>query len=253
MTKRYTTKAIILQGRNYGESDRIMVAFTKEQGRVDFFARGVRKMNSKNRALVQPFTYSELEFYKGRGLDVLTQGVLIESFSQLHSDFDRIMQCSYLSEYLMQVLEPHDPYVALCYQLLLTFNYLDKRTPQTTLPQIAFLIKSFSLLGYSPQLDACGVCGVAATEAAGLRYVPSEGTLCCERCAGGQGFFVDAGLIHLYRALLAHDLRQDASHLEQDPALLARLEALTERMMVQILEREHRSTSFLRKLKKLRI
>ncbi len=252
MKKRYITKAIILQGKNYGESDKIVVAFTKERGRVDFYARGVRKMKSKNRALVQPFTYSELELSEGKNMDYLNQGVLIEGFSAIHTDFDKIVECSYLSEYLIQVLHPHDPYVELCYLFLLTLNYMDKRKPTSNIASLSFMIKSFDILGYAPLIDGCSCCGKSVEELKSFRYQASEGSLICTDCGSPDGYLLDQELLAYYRLLKGMDLKTDNSQLE-NPVLLMKLEALIELMMTQILEREHKSSAFLKKIKRMRI
>lgn len=252
MKKRYTTKAIILQGRNFGESDKIMVAFTKERGRVDFYARGVRKMKSKNRALVQPFTYSELDLSEGKNMDYLNQGVLIDSFASIRGDFDKIIECSYLAEYLIQVLHPQDPYVELCYQFLLTLNYMDKKKPETNIAAISFLIKSFSLLGYAPLLDCCARCGKPVDKKHSFNYIASEGSLVCTDCGIQEGFTLDYRLLDYYHILEDLDLKVDHNIL-QDKLLLMKMEVLVELMMTQILEREHKSSAFLKKIKKMRI
>lgn len=252
MSKKYTTKAIILQGRNYGEADKIMIAFTKEKGRVDFFARGVRKIKSKNRALLQPFTYSELEFVEGKGLDILTQGVLIDSFSAIRQNFDHIIECSFMAEYLIQVLEPHDPYVALCYQFLWALNYLDKRKPLTNVVTLSFLIKSFELLGYGPYISGCGLCDKTWSEMKQPHFMVSEGMVMCQSCRSKSGFNMDVHLARFYYRLSQADYKKDLSFLEQEQ-WLPKISVLVEQMMMHILEREHKSTSFLRKIKGLHI
>lgn len=251
MKKKYTTKAIILQGKNYGEADKIVVAFTKDRGRVDFFARGVRKIKSKNRALLQPFTYSELEFVEGKGLDILTQGVLIESFSSIRKNFDHIVECSFMAEYLIQVLEVYDPYVDLCYQFLLALNYLDKKKPTGPVVLVSFLIKSFNLLGYGPLMETCAACQKTHAQAGGLAYFFSEGMLLCPDCAQGVGFSLSEEDLKLYQLLAAANYKKDLCHLEAHPSL-KKVQGLVEEMMFYILERDHKSTRFIEKLKKMR-
>ncbi len=252
MARKLITKSIILQGRNYGEADKIMIAFTKDYGRIDFLARGVRKMKSKNRALVQPFTYSELEFIEGKNLDILTQGVLIESFSHIRTDFDKIIECSYMAEYLIQVLQPHDPYEQLCYQFLWTLNYIDKKRPKNKIAMLAFLIKSFDVLGYAPLMDICLECGRSIEKHESFQYLVSEGSVACNQCSSGKGFFMNQEMVQLYRFLQTMDFKTATLPTENNN-LIKRMEQLVEKMMMQILEREHKSTAFLKKMKDLSI
>jgi hypothetical protein len=63
---------------------------------------------------------------------------------------------------------------------------------------------------------------------------------------------MDNELLSYYRLLAGLDLKVDNSQLE-DPVMLMKLDALVELMMNQILEREHKSSAFLKKIKRMRI
>lgn len=251
MSRTYTTKAIILQGKNHGEADRIVTAFTKERGKVDFYARGVRKIQGKNRALVQPFTYSELELVERKGLDLLTQGLLIESFSRIQGDFQRIITATYLAEYLIQVLPSRDPVPELCHEFLRALNHMDKRPAPPDLVGLVFLIRSFVWLGYQPALDACCACHRPVGTVDGGRYIPDEGFVCLA-CQTGRGIPMDRALLDYYASLEAADLRGLSARLE-DPLLMERAACFVENLLFFILEREHRSASFLQKIRRMQL
>lgn len=251
MSRTYTTKAIILQGRNHGEADRIVTAFTKEKGKVDFYARGVRKIQGKNRALVQPFTYSELELVERKGMDLLTQGLLIESFSRIQQDFQRIVTATYLAEYLIQVLPSRDPQPELCHGFLRALNHMDKRPASPELVGLVFVVRSFVWLGYRPALDSCCLCQKPAGGADGGRYIPEEGYVCPD-CQTGRGIPLDRDLREYYASLETADLRGLPARLE-DPRLLGPATRFAEHLLLFVLEREHRSASFLRKIRRMQL
>ncbi len=253
MRKTTVTKAIMLHGRNYGEADRIMVAFTKERGRVDFMARGVRKIKSKNRALIQPLTYSDVELIEtGGGLDLLTQGVLIESFVRLHRDFDRYAYASFLGEFLIQVLPEKEPDPELCYLFLQTLNHLDKRETPPEVVAWAFVLQALDHLGYRPAFDGCSRCGVPGPDAGVVLWASFEdGTLVCDRCGRPPGGYrLTPELLASCLALEAMDMRGPAG-----PELTGQMdgvEAFAGQLLEHVLERRQKSARFIRKLKEMR-
>ena len=253
MRKTTVTKAIMLHGRNYGEADRIMVAFTKERGRVDFLARGVRKIKSKNRAIIQSLTYSDVELIESeRGLALLTQGVLIDSFVRLHRDFDRYAYASFLGEFLMQVLPEKVPDPELCYLFLHTLNHLDKRETPPDVVAWAFVLQALTHLGFRLALDGCDQCGVPGADAGVVLWASFEdGTLVCDRCGRPPGGYrLTPDLLAACLALETMDMRGPAG-----PDLSGKMdgvEAFAGRMLEYVLERRQKSARFIRKLKEMR-
>ena len=89
----YQVEAIILKARNLGEADKILTLLTKEHGKLDAVAKGVRKIKSKNRGAVQPFSQSRIMLYQGKNLDTVTQCERIAGFPKIRPNFDRLVGC----------------------------------------------------------------------------------------------------------------------------------------------------------------
>lgn len=82
----YTTEAVILKKRDYGEADRVFSFYTKDFGRVEVKAQGVRYLKSKLRYhLTNPsllkisFVDTSNEYYRLVGVEEL------ESFKNVKS------------------------------------------------------------------------------------------------------------------------------------------------------------------------
>lgn len=58
----YTTEAIILKQRDYGEADRIYSFFTKDFGKVDIRAQGIRHLKSKLRYNLSGSSFIRIAF-----------------------------------------------------------------------------------------------------------------------------------------------------------------------------------------------
>ena len=70
---------IVLKSINYSEADRVLTVFGKYTGKFTLFAKGIRKINSKNRGNIQTLNVCDISFYEGKGLPLLTESQLIYS------------------------------------------------------------------------------------------------------------------------------------------------------------------------------
>lgn len=86
----YKTEGIIIKRRNYGEADRILTVLTKNNGKIQIKASGVRKINSRRSPHIELLNYSTLLIYKGAALPVLTEAETIENFLPIKDDLTKI-------------------------------------------------------------------------------------------------------------------------------------------------------------------
>jgi len=86
MFTHYRTESIILKRVDRGEADQLLIAYTKEFGRVEIVARSVRKVASKLRAAVEFTSVVELEFIQGKTCKTLTDAVILIPLRHLRQD-----------------------------------------------------------------------------------------------------------------------------------------------------------------------
>ena len=67
----------VIKSVNYSEADKILTVFGKNSGKFTLFAKGIRKINSKNRGNMQTLSTSSISYYEGRGMPLLTESKLI--------------------------------------------------------------------------------------------------------------------------------------------------------------------------------
>ena len=103
--------AYTLHSRPYRESSLLIDVFTREHGRVTVLAKGIRKLKSKQRSAMLPFSLLSIG-WSGKGeLPILTQAehdgpVPILRGQQRLCGF-------YVNELLVKLLHKHDPHVEL--------------------------------------------------------------------------------------------------------------------------------------------
>lgn len=67
------TEGVILKRRNFGEADRIVTIYTKDNGKVSALAKGVRRPRSKKAGHLELGNWCKVFIAKGKNLDLLTE------------------------------------------------------------------------------------------------------------------------------------------------------------------------------------
>lgn len=71
--KTYRDDAIVLRTHDIGEADRIITMLSRNHGKIRAVAKGVRKTASRFGARVEPFSHVDIQVYRGKTLDTISQ------------------------------------------------------------------------------------------------------------------------------------------------------------------------------------
>lgn len=182
----YRVEAVVLRLRPIGEADVFATLFTRERGKLDLKARGIRRPKSKLAALVQPFCHSRLLVYGGKTVDGVAQGEVLTSFRELRENLDRFSHASYFAELVDAFAAVGEPSPVAFSLLLQALRSLSAESAAASLRAVrhAFEIRLVSILGYEPQLNLCVGCGAEASPRPGRSWFFSagQGGLLCETC-----------------------------------------------------------------------
>src|SRR5437588_6301396 len=94
----YQAEVVVLRRTSFGETDRILVLFSREKGKLSAIAKGARRSLSRLGGGTEPFTQSSVQLAVGQNLDVLTQCRVERSFPALRRDLEKMGYASYLIE-----------------------------------------------------------------------------------------------------------------------------------------------------------
>ena len=167
----------VLHTRPYRESSLLIDLFTREHGRVTVLAKGVRRLKSRQRSALVPFSQLSLS-WSGRGeLPVLTQSEHDGPVLLLRGQ-DRL--CAfYANELLTRLLHRHDPHARLfdAYRDLLEGLGSGDHAEKNLRLFEKILLKE---IGYALELEheADGITKVDPD--AGYQYVPAYGVVRAE-------------------------------------------------------------------------
>ena len=153
----YTTDALVLRRRHFGETDNILTLYSPGLGRFSAIAKGARKAVSRLSGATEVLTCTRFGLASGKSLEIVTQVEVQESFSALRKDLARLAHGLYLADLVEHSVEDHAPNPIL-YDLLLQAL---RRTETLSVPELAarwFEVQLLGDLGYAPNLGECAVC-----------------------------------------------------------------------------------------------
>jgi DNA repair protein RecO (recombination protein O) len=200
----YHADALVIRSREYGESDRVLTLFSREMGKLQAVAKGVRKPKSRQRAGSQLFTYGDFLIHKGKTLDTVSQCSPKESFAYLWSDLDRSLAATGMAELLdiSTVLgQPNNEIFTLTLTCLFMLEDYE-----TSLLLCAYALRLMVQLGYRPHLGDCVECGESLSGERLFFSSEAGGTLCGRCREGYPGRMVRAGSVAFMRQLIHADL-----------------------------------------------
>lgn len=96
--RQLVTEGIVLKRRNIGEADRILTVLTRNYGKLQVKAVGVRKISSKRSSHIEPLNYIVMSLYKGKAMPILTEITTKESFAEIKTDLHKIGFAYHLCE-----------------------------------------------------------------------------------------------------------------------------------------------------------
>jgi DNA repair protein RecO (recombination protein O) len=146
----YSTTGIILARKNYGEADRILNLYTKDFGRISLIAKGVRKPTSRKRGHIEIFSLLKLTAASGKGLDILIEAELIDSFSEIRKDLNKVSLAYFFMEVIGKMTHEGEKHEELFYLILKNLNRLKDDQRLKTLKD-AYIVDVLVLLGFWPK------------------------------------------------------------------------------------------------------
>ncbi len=179
--------AIVLKTHALGDTSRIVVVYTRDQGLLKLVAKGARKTPSRFGFALEPLTRGRYHFYfkRDRDLHLLSQADVIAATGSRMTDLTRLAHAGAAIELIDRLVWGEEPHPELYDVLAATLASLAD-APAAALPAItiAFELQAASLLGYRPRLDACASCGGALSPQ--RLFSPARGGLLCDAC-GREG------------------------------------------------------------------
>ena len=122
--KNYSSEGFILARRSFGEADRIIVAFTRDFGKLSLIAKGVRRPTSRKRGGLEIFSYIKFSAVKGKSLDILTEVEVIDQFGEVRKNLKKVSVGYYFCEVIGRMTRENEVHKEVFEMLKKYFNEL---------------------------------------------------------------------------------------------------------------------------------
>lgn len=183
---------IVIRRTPFSETDNILTLYTREQGRISAIAKGARKAISRLSGASELLTCSRMALATGKGMPIVTQVEVKNSFPALRKDLKRLANGLYFAELLGKFIADEQPSEELFVLLRSSLLLLERiRDPEAAARW--YELRLMDDLGYAPDLDNCFECGneidPAKAEATGgqLALSASHGAVLCTVHASPPG------------------------------------------------------------------
>lgn len=241
-------EAVVLRHSNWGEADRLLVLFTREQGKLRAIAKGVRKMRSRKAGHLEPFTRVMLLLARGRDLWIVTQAETIEAYPAIRADLERTGYAAYVVELLDRFGYEEGENQALYRLLVSTLERIAGE--EDIFPAVRYYeIRVLDLLGFRPELLNCLNCG-AEIKAENQYFSGSLGGVLCPKCGPKDPTARPISMLAL--KFLRHYQRSsypEARRARITPATRREMESLMQYYLTYQLERKLNTPDFLRSVR----
>jgi DNA repair protein RecO (recombination protein O) len=151
---KHTSDAIILNTKDYLESDKIVCAFTRTHGVINAIAKGAKRSKRRFSGTLEPFSEVDLfySFKEGFDLMMIESAQLISANLGIREDLSLLAHASILAEVTMVLSGPHDPTPGAYEHLRDALSCMDK-DKQWFSPWSISMLHLFKDFGYGIDID----------------------------------------------------------------------------------------------------
>lgn len=241
--------AVVLRHSDWGEADRLLTLFSREQGKLRAIAKGIRKIQSRKAGHLEPFTRATIMLAKGQDLWIVTQAEAVNFYQPIREDLQKMGQAAYVVELLDRFTYEEGQNWQLYKLLTETLERLSSGEDDF-IPIKYYEMRLLDLLGYRPLLFECAACGEEIT-ARDQYFSANLGGVLCPKCAnrGQSTRQISVEALRYLRHIQRSDYKESA---RADPPAAVRLEmdALQNYYLTYLLERSLNSPEFLKQIRK---
>ena len=191
----YHTQGLILSSHDFRESDKIFSIYTDTHGKIDALATGVRKIKSKLRAHLEPFSVVDLMIAHGRRHDRLVGAIQQKNYFRIKNNYPsqrlvshwlKLLIINYqFLEIIDQLTKLHHPDIRIFNLIKETFDFIENQQSTINNQQPAirsyFIIRFLSYLGYTPELKICVRCKNPISNPTHFSF--TDGSVICKKCS----------------------------------------------------------------------
>lgn len=245
----FRASAVVVRHSDWGEADRLLVLYTREQGMIRAVAKGARKITSRKGGHLQPFTHVTIQLAQGRDLLIVTQVETVNAFFSLHDDLTKTGNAAYVVELLYRFSYEEEGGNPTLFRLLTeTLDRIEKEE-SAWLPIRYYEMRLLDAVGFRPQLFECANCGREILPEDQFFSFTAGGVI-CPRCGQGLPNLMRISVETLkYLRHFQRSSYRDASRANPSLEIQKEAETLMQGYFTYLLERELNTPGFIKRVR----
>lgn len=188
-------QGVIIKTKDYKDSSKIITILTKE-GLIDLILKGTTSMNSGNKKYTIPPVMVEFLMTSSTALGTFTEGYVLNNFTNVKLNLEKNFICMAILEKVITFSSHIDEIEQFYYFVIKTLEILNENEYSNIVLNI-FEIKLLYLLGISPAINYCNICG----EKNDLVMSLNQGGVICKKCANKHNFDLNINETELFKYL----------------------------------------------------
>lgn len=245
----FRADAVVLRHADWGEADRILTLYTREQGKIRAVAKGARKMRSRKAGHLEPFTHITVQLARARDMPIITQVETLDAYLPLRDDLLLMGYASYAMELLDRFTYDQEGGNPTIFRLLLeTLARLSSRIDPWLVLRY-YEMRLLDSLGFRPQLFLCSNCQREILPE-DQYFSAQSGGVVCPRCGNGlPGLWsISMGALKYLRHFQRSSFN-DAARAQPTMDEQKEIETLMQAYFTYLLERGLNTPGFLKRMK----
>ena len=183
----FSSPAIVLQRRQYGDFDLIMTTLTRDFGKCTLIAKAAKKSVKRfPGGTLDPFSALSIVFSRGRGkgMYVLQEATLEKTCAAIRADILKTAYACYWAELIALWMEPGTVHAPVFHLLDFVLEELDRCATPPGLLNVLFQMRFMGQEGFRPVLERCSCCqsDLEALSQTDFCIDLSRGGVVCRQC-----------------------------------------------------------------------
>ncbi len=192
-----TVQGIVLKKIEYGDTSHIITLYTKQHGKLSAIIKGSRSSKSKMGNKVDVMNLVEIVLYRkqSREVQVISQVELLNPFSKIKEDLDKLKYATGMLELLLFLIPEDDVNERLFVGTVKALEKIDESEVPPINVFAKYLIFIIKETGYEIQLQYCTECNADLRKSDSFAFKPDQGIL-CSQCKNLYDFAEQIGKEH---------------------------------------------------------
>ena len=178
----HRARGLFIKKIDKGEADQLFTVYTRNFGRLEVLAKGIKKMSSKLRSQAEIFVMADIEFIQGKTYKTLTDAVAREKFKSLKADPEKMSTAGEIANLMGRAIRGQEQDKKIWNLVLGSLAVLGRSEKNIgSAVYQYFFWNLLDILGYRPRLYHCCLCA-KRLQPDTLYFLPLCGGIGCRDC-----------------------------------------------------------------------